>query len=84
MAVYFDNQSNKLDSFFNLEPTKTLRVDKKYLEERPGTFVKSVGNNISDCEIECCLSMKLKVQFWLRIYEVKPKNKALYGRIKDE
>lgn len=71
MATYFQNQSNQLDDFFNLMPTKVLRIDRKYIDKHSNTFIKSVGNNVTNCEIVCHLSRNFSSEISMRIYEIK-------------
>lgn len=71
MVTYFRNGSNRLGDFFDLS-TATLRLDKDYLANRPTTFVKSVGDTLTDCDLRCRLSRDLKSRFSVRIYEVEP------------
>ena len=77
MAVYFQNPSNKLQDFFNLNPRDILRIDRAYVEEgHPKTFIKNVGNNIVDCEVLCHFNKFIKSNIWIRIYEVRVCNEV--------
>lgn len=72
MASYFQNESNRLDDFFNLRPQQTLRVNKAYTNKHCRTFAKSAGSNSISCEIKCLLSEQFETATWLRVYEINP------------
>jgi len=72
MAIYFKNPSNHLNNFFDLAIGETLRIDKKYIENHPGTFIKSVGKHVVDCRVACLLREELIKRIWVRIYEIRP------------
>jgi len=74
MSTYFQNPSNQLDDFFNLQTKNALRIDKKYISRHPNTFMQSVGKNVINCEIECKLNRNFRSEIWIRIYEVKLTN----------
>lgn len=74
MATYFENPNNQVDDFFNLPIGKELRINEKYINLHPSTFVSSVGENIVECDLICRLSRNSD-KFASRIYEVKPLEK---------
>lgn len=74
MAAYFQNPSNQLEEFFNLNPGNGLLIDRNYIERHSKTFINSSGIDGVDCQIVNQLKREIRPSFWVRIYEVKATN----------
>ena len=70
MAVYFQNPSNHLRDFFELDIGKSLSIDREYIENHPKTFVKAAGKLIVPCGVSARLKKDFDQERWLRIYEI--------------
>jgi len=70
MADYFQNESNQLNDFFNLNLQNTLRIDDSYIQRHCKTFVDSIGEPMIPCKIICRLSEEFKTGESLRVYEI--------------
>lgn len=68
MAIYFQNQHNNLDDFFNLDSNNQLNITEEYISSHPKTF-RERASHVVDCVVTA-ISGKNFGEFCLRIYEV--------------
>jgi len=78
MAVYFQNPSNCLRDFFELDLGKHLSINREYVENHPKTFIKAAGKLIVPCGVTARFKKDFDQERWLRIYEI------IYKGEKDE
>ncbi|MCL5985737.1 MAG: hypothetical protein M1371_04135 [Actinobacteria bacterium] len=71
MANYFQNPSNKLIDFFNLNLGNEIKIDKNYMANHSSTFTKSSGEKVVDCKIICYLNEEINNKYWVRIYRIE-------------
>lgn len=69
MFYYFNNESNGLKSFFNLEINKNLHISEDYLSDKSKTFDEQFPKNFS-CNIQSIYTKDFGNNYFVRIYEV--------------
>lgn len=69
MFYYFNNESNGLKSFFNLEINKTFYMSENYLDGKSTTFTDMFPKNFS-CNIQSIYTKNFSNNYFVRIYEV--------------
>jgi hypothetical protein len=71
MAGYFSNPNNGLADLFELGTGASLRIDSRYLANRPETFRGAAGE-VVPCTITSLCSRELSNAHRLRVFNVRP------------
>jgi hypothetical protein len=71
MAGYFINPNNGLSDLFGLKTGLSLRVDSRYLADRPETLRRSAGD-VTPCIVTSLASRDLSNDHQHRIFAIHP------------
>ncbi len=78
MAGYFGNPNNGLADLFGLRAGASLRIDSRYIANRPETLRRAAGE-VTPCIVSSLHSCEIANAHQLRIFAVRPAALALEG-----